>query len=65
MYKMNILPRSAHTEIRTALKTFRVVSIVGPRQAGKTTLAREFGQGRPKRTFLTLDDLSILICEAF
>ena len=30
------------TEIETALTRFRVVELVGPRQSGKTTLARQF-----------------------
>jgi len=38
----NMIPRPAHIEgLRTALARARVVLLVGPRQSGKTTLARE------------------------
>ncbi|HEX7669311.1 MAG TPA: ATP-binding protein [Polyangiaceae bacterium] len=35
-----MLPRAAATEIARKLRTFPVVTILGPRQVGKTTLAR-------------------------
>jgi hypothetical protein len=48
------VPRHAAARLRTALADTRVVALVGPRQAGKTTLARQAAaDGRP---FLTLDD---------
>ena len=31
-----------HKRIETALKRSRILTLVGPRQSGKTTLAREF-----------------------
>ena len=40
--------------MRSALEDTRVVAIVGPRQSGKTTLARRFTDKR--RPFVTLDD---------
>ena len=41
------LPRHLTTELQDALATARVVNLVGPRQVGKTTLARDlFDQGR-------------------
>lgn len=46
-------PRFAEGLVRTALRDTRVVAISGPRQSGKTTLARRFTQ--PGRTYLTLD----------
>ena len=46
-------PRYAESLVRTALRDTRVVAISGPRQSGKTTLARRFA-GRD-RTYLTLD----------
>lgn len=37
-----IVRSQAMTEVRKALKRSRVVAIIGPRQSGKTTLARQF-----------------------
>ena len=47
--------RHAETRIQTALRDTRIVAIIGPRQSGKTTLARRIAkaQGHP---FVTLDD---------
>lgn len=51
------LPRHLTSELRDALASARVVNLVGPRQAGKTTLVRDlFDEGR----FVTLDDGAIL-----
>ena len=49
------VPRHAEARIRVALADTRIVAIVGPRQSGKTTLARRIAHdhGRP---FITLDD---------
>ena len=48
------VPRHAETRVRDALTDTRIVAIVGPRQSGKTTLARRIASdGRP---FITLDD---------
>lgn len=44
--------------IRTALTDTRVVLISGPRQAGKTTLARQFAD--KDRPYITLDDAGTL-----
>lgn len=41
-------------EIRNALKRVPIVSLLGPRQSGKTTLARYIAQGR-KTTFFDLE----------
>jgi predicted AAA+ superfamily ATPase len=48
-----LFPRFSESLIRTALRDTRVVSISGPRQSGKTTLARRFA--KHGRTYLTLD----------
>jgi uncharacterized protein len=51
-------PRFAEALIRTALRDTRVVAISGPRQSGKTTLARRFAQ--EGRDYLTLDNQTTL-----
>ena len=50
-----LVARHAETQVRAALDDTRIVAIVGPRQSGKTTLARRIASddGRP---FITLDD---------
>lgn len=55
---MPVYPRHAETRIRLALRDTRVVAITGPRQSGKTTLARRFA--RQGRSYVTLDDPATL-----
>ncbi|MYA87567.1 MAG: ATP-binding protein [Boseongicola sp. SB0662_bin_57] len=51
------LPRHLISELEDAIASARVVNLIGPRQAGKTTLVRDlFGQGH----FVTLDDTAVL-----
>lgn len=50
-------PRFVEGRIREALKDTPVVALNGPRQSGKTTLARLIGSDR---TYLTLDDATTL-----
>ncbi len=53
----DILPRHLSAKLDKALGSARIVNIVGPRQAGKTTLVRDLHKnGR----FITLDDESVL-----
>ena len=48
----DLLPRHMTPLLTEALQSARVVNVIGPRQAGKTTLVRElYGRGR----FVTLD----------
>ena len=47
--------RHAEARVREALADTRIVAIVGPRQSGKTTLARHVAAAEG-RTFITLDD---------
>lgn len=49
--------RLAKRLLEDTLATFRVAVLVGPRQSGKTTLARSFAKGVP---FLSLDDATTL-----
>ena len=53
-----LIPRRVRPQVETALADTRVVLIAGPRQAGKTTLARQFSQS--DRPYLTLDDPATL-----
>lgn len=57
MDNRDILPRHLSAELEEALKSARVVNVIGPRQVGKTTLVRDlFHHGR----FITLDDEAVL-----
>ncbi|MEI7610887.1 MAG: ATP-binding protein [Rhodospirillaceae bacterium] len=52
-----LLPRHLKRELHDALTSARVVNIIGPRQAGKTTLVRDlFGKGR----FISFDNEGVL-----
>lgn len=49
------ITRHAEARLRTALSDTRIVALVGPRQSGKTTLARKVAADR-KMDFVTLDE---------
>lgn len=51
-------PRFSAQDIRSALTDSRVVLIAGPRQAGKSTLAKSVSDS--SRSYFTLDDATIL-----
>lgn len=53
---MEIEQKKALSELGDKLKSFPIVSILGPRQCGKTTLARQFARKHPK-TRISLFDL--------
>lgn len=55
---MPVYPRLAEARVRLALRDTRVVALTGPRQSGKTTLARRFA--RQGRSYVTLDDPATL-----
>jgi hypothetical protein len=52
-----VLERWLEPTLHSALEALPVVVLTGPRQSGKTTLARA---SHPDRTFLTLDDIGTL-----
>jgi uncharacterized protein len=56
--RSSFVTRRAEIAVATALEDTRVVLIEGPRQAGKTTLARKFVNDQ--RPFMSLDDPVIL-----
>ena len=50
------ISRHAENRLAQALTQARIVALVGPRQAGKTTLARRLAVGYNGRRFVSLDD---------
>ena len=58
MISSEYLPRALHSILERRLATFPVVVVTGARQTGKSTLAKVLGGA--DRTYLTLDDLSVL-----
>lgn len=53
-----LFPRFSAGCVSTALKDTPVVTVIGPRQCGKTTLVRQFVHG--DRVYVTLDDDTVL-----
>jgi predicted AAA+ superfamily ATPase len=53
------VPRLVQNKIDAALQDTRVVLVVGPRQAGKTTLVKQYAG--PHRPYITLDDNATLV----
>jgi uncharacterized protein len=52
-----VVPRNRHVaRVRPALRTNRVVAILGARQAGKTTLAHEVADGARSAAWFDLED---------
>ncbi len=54
---MNLYPRYIEPTLKAALADTPVVCVLGPRQAGKTTLVQRLA---PKRTYLSFDDPNLL-----
>lgn len=50
-----MIPRRAYSELQTALKRQAAVGLIGPRQAGKTTLAIEIAKSREGSIYLDLE----------
>jgi uncharacterized protein len=60
-YIIIMIPRPALTDaVRTSLKRSRIVSLLGPRQCGKTTLARQF-LSADSQNYFDLEDPESLI----
>jgi len=61
-----LAPRHLRSELEAALAASRIVNIIGPRQAGKTTFVRDIfapqwqSSGRSGARFVTLDDQGLL-----
>ena len=56
-----LAPRHLKAELEAALGASRIVNIIGPRQAGKTTFVRDiFASERSGARFVTLDDQVLL-----
>lgn len=56
-----LAPRHLRSELEAALAASRIVNIIGPRQAGKTTFVRDiFASERSGARFVTLDDQVLL-----
>lgn len=53
-----LIPRFSAERVAAALEDTPVVMVTGPRQAGKTTLVRQFIDD--ERTYVTLDDDTVL-----
>ncbi len=49
----------AHELVVEAAEDSRVVLVVGPRQAGKTTLVRDLADGSLPRSYVTMDAASV------
>jgi len=56
MAPAHIYPRSVRTLVHEALRDTRIVFVMGARQVGKSTLAREVAAANAITTVLTLDD---------
>lgn len=54
-----MIERRAHSLVVEAAQDSRVVLVVGPRQAGKTTLVRDLADGPLPRSYLTMDAASV------
>lgn len=50
-----MIERKAHSLVIEAARDSRVVLVVGPRQAGKTTLVRDLADGPLPRSYVTMD----------
>lgn len=58
--KLEFIPRHLTDTVRQAMSSARVVALLGPRQAGKSTLARMAIPDTAENRYLTLDDPSVL-----
>ncbi len=57
MNNTTFIPRSAQTTLKRLASSFPIIGITGPRQAGKTTLARHYFPDKPYRSLEDPDQL--------
>lgn len=55
---LQMIPRSASPTLQRLAKGFRVVALTGPRQSGKTTLARSEFKNKPYVSLENPDELA-------
>lgn len=55
----HVVARHLLAGVREALLDTRVVAVVGPRQAGKSTLVQQLVAERPDATYASLDDFEV------
>ena len=54
------IPRDLEKEIRKYLSAREIIAIVGPRQCGKTTMARHLIEGLSGAVSISFDDQNVL-----
>lgn len=61
--KLNNIPRDMHNELIAMAKSYPVVTLLGPRQSGKSTLVREVFKTKPYLTLENPDERSFALSD--